>query len=440
MKAKKKPASKASPSEFEYLYHEVMVPFFDEVQDRRRENSSYELSDALKSGYAIYSLKSPSLFYFRQKSEAEESNLKTIYGIRDIPSDNGLRKILDGIPSEELREAFALLFSRIKQEGLLKDYYYWNKHLVVSIEGVEHFSSKKISCPHCLQRTHRDGSRSNYHSMLSAAVVCPGEKEVFVMDNEPIVRQGGEQKNDCELNAAKRLLDKLQLTHNQEFMVLTMDALYACAPLVCRINENPNWRYVINAKESSHQALFEQFDRLNEEHKVHWEDIKTAEGTYTFGYVNKLSLNDSNRDVLCNFLYCIWMNKKGEEKIFSWITNITLSRKTIMPVMRMGRSRWKIENEVFNTLKNQDYNFSHNFGHGEENLCTNFAYLMMLAFTVDQAQQRACKYFQAILKHLKTKLKLWEAVKAVFRILPCESMTELYGKICKMYQIQVDSG
>ncbi len=169
-------------------------------------------------------------------------------------------------------------------------------------------------------------------------------------------------------------------------MVLIMDALYVCTPLVCHIDENPNWRYVINAKESSHRALFEQFDRLNEEHKVHWEDIKTTEGTYTFGYVNNLSLNDSNRDVLCNFLYCIWTNKKGEEKIFSWITNITLSRKTIMSMMRMGRSRWKIENEIFNTLKNQDYNFSHNFRHGEENLCTNFAYLMMLAFTVDQAQ------------------------------------------------------
>ena len=209
MKAKKKSAAKASPSEFEYLYHEELVPFFDKVQDRRRENSSYKLSDALKSGYAIYSLKYPLLFHFRQKSEAEERNLKTIYGIRDIPSDNELRKILDGIPSEELREVFALLFSRIKQEGLLRDCYYWNKHLVVSVDGVEHFSSKKISCPHCLQRTHRDGSRSNYHSMLSAAVVCPGEKEVFVIDDKPIVRQGGEQKNDCEFNTAKRLIDKL---------------------------------------------------------------------------------------------------------------------------------------------------------------------------------------------------------------------------------------
>ena len=51
----------------------------------------------------------------------------------------------------------------------------------------------------------------------------------------------------------------------------------------------------------------------------------------------------------------------------------------------------KIENETFNTLKNQGYNFEHNYGHGDENLSVVFAMLMMLAFLVDQAQQLACQ-------------------------------------------------
>jgi len=37
---------------------------------------------------------------------------------------------------------------------------------------------------------------------------------------------------------------------------------------------------------------------------------------------------------------------------------------------RGGRARWRIENETFNTLKNQGYHFAHNYGHGENNLCT----------------------------------------------------------------------
>ena len=52
--------------------------------------------------------------------------------------------------------------------------------------------------------------------------------------------------------------------------------------------------------------------------------------------------------------------------------------------MRAGRARWRIENETFNSLKNQGYEFEHNFGHGEKNLATVFAALMMLAFAIDQ--------------------------------------------------------
>ena len=38
------------------------------------------------------------------------------------------------------------------------------------------------------------------------------------------------------------------------------------------------------------------------------------------------------------------------------------SRETVEPVMRGGRARWKIENETFNTLKNQGDAFEHNYG------------------------------------------------------------------------------
>ena len=82
--------------------------------------------------------------------------------------------------------------------------------------------------------------------------------------------------------------------------------------------------------------------------------------------------------------------------------------------MRAGRARWKIENETFNTLKNQSYNFEHNYGHGKINLSVNLALLMMLAFLVDQAQQLACSLFQAVLEKEGNKKKLWEDVRHLF--------------------------
>lgn len=422
---------------FDSVYSEVIVPHFETIKDHRQENYSFSLLDALKSGFAIYSLKSPSLLSFQKRSTAEDSNLKNIYEINQIPSDNGFRKILDNISSPQLRPGFNKLFEYVGKKKILDNFKFWQNHYTVSIDGVEHFSSKKVSCDKCMQRSHRDGSTSFYHSMLSAALVHPDQKEVFILDNEPIVKQDGAIKNDCERNAAKRLLSNLKSLYSNELMVFTFDALYACNPIIEQLNECGNWRYTIGIKEEGNKHLFEQFDRKNENHNANWHTVKDKQGKHEFGYINGLELNQSSPGTKVNMLYYEWTNKNGEVKIFSWITNIKLSKNNVFNVMKMARSRWKIENETFNTLKNQGYNFSHNFGHGEKELCTVFAYLMMMAFCVDQIQQHCCIYFKGLVKDLKTKKKLWESMRAVFKILPRKSMTQVFFSIAEMYQIRL---
>lgn len=155
---------------FDSLYHGVITRLFKKINDKRAENYSYELVDALKCGFTIYSLKFASLFSFRKRSKAEDSNLTTAYGIQKIPTDNTLRNILDAVNPEKIRQGFYDLFKRIRKLGILDSYRYWRKHLVVSIDGVEHFCSKTINCKHCMQRKHQDGTTSFYHSMLSAAL------------------------------------------------------------------------------------------------------------------------------------------------------------------------------------------------------------------------------------------------------------------------------
>jgi len=98
-------------------------------------------------------------------------------------------------------------------------------------------------------------------------------------------------------------------------------------------------------------------------------------------------------------------------------------------LVRGGRARWKIENETFNTLKNQDYHFEHNFGHGEQNLSVVFAMLMMLAFLVDQTQELCCPLFQAVHKKLVSRRSLWDHLRSHFRHCLCESMQQLLEAI-----------
>ena len=96
---------------------------------------------------------------------------------------------------------------------------------------------------------------------------------------------------------------------------------------------------------------------------------------------------------------------------------------------RGGRKRWSIENETFNTLKNQGYHFEHNYGHGVQNLSVVFAMLMMLAFLVDQAQQLCCPLFRAVWQKLGSKRALWEKLRSHFYHFAFRSMRHLYEVI-----------
>ena len=103
--------------------------------------------------------------------------------------------------------------------------------------------------------------------------------------------------------------------------------------------------------------------------------------------------------------------------------------------MRCGRARWRIENETFNTLKNQGYHFERNFGHGKKNLSVVFAFSMMLSFLVDQVQQMCCDLFSKVLEVLKRKKYLWKHVYACFIYMDCNSITSLYLLILKKEKV-----
>ena len=116
------------------------------------------------------------------------------------------------------------------------------------------------------------------------------------------------------------------------------------------------------------------------------------------------------------------------------MTDFRLDEHNVFRIMRGGRSRWKIENETFNTLKNQGYQFEHNFGHGQEHLSVVLAMLMMLAFLVDQTQQLCCPLFRAVWKKLGSKKMLWERMRSFFREHIVCSMREILEALCYRYE------
>lgn len=192
--------------------------------------------------------------------------------------------------------------------------------------------------------------------------------------------------------------------------VAVEDALYANAPHLEWL-KRLNYRYIIGVKPADHQWLFDYVSVGKRNSITFMRDSKT----YQLSWFNDVPLNASHEDSRVNFIACEEMNNKGKRQHFTWITDIPVTQQNSYQLMRGARARWRIENETFNTLKNQGYHFAHNFGHGYRYLNSVFAHLMMLAFLVDQLQKLCCPLFQKALKACLKKKHLWEALRNYFR-------------------------
>jgi hypothetical protein len=424
-----------------YLKFDNLIQFLDEqfqaFPDHRTNNSKYPLADVLKAAFAMFSLKSSSLLDFKKQSAPEESNLRSIYRIKgEIPCDNQMRVILDKFSPEYLRGQLSGIFSLLKKSGLLAEYKYWQKSVIVSIDATEHFSSTKVHCANCTKKKLRNGKISYQHSALGAVLVHPDKPEVFVLDVEPIVNQDGVKKNDCERNAAKRLIENLAQTYPEMAIILVEDALYANAPHIRQIREK-GYDYILNIKPDSHKSLFKQFEgRRNREMVKEMEQTDRTGVKHKFSWTNGLWLGETTTDVQVNVLMYEQTDRKGKVTRWSWITNLKLSVLTIEKVMKAARARWKIENETFNTLKNQGYNFKHNYGHGEKNLATVLMLIMMQAFLIDQIQQRYSETFRKLQQGLGSRKKLWASIRSAFQMIKFRTMQDLHYHIFYVYQLE----
>src|SRR6266403_4379409 len=376
------------------------------------------------SAFAMFSLKSPSLLAFDK--QRAEGNLGTIYGIIRAPCDTYMRETLDPVSPESLRPSFKSVFRQLQRGKALEDMVFLDGHYLLALDGTGYFSSPTIHCASCLHKVHRNGAITYSHQMLGAALIHPDKREVIPLMPEPIVKQDGTEKNDCERNAAKRFVTKFRRDHPHLKVIVTEDSLSSNAPHIETLHAH-DMRYILGVKEGDHAFLFAQVAEAAQAGRVTYYDREDRhQGMHhRFRFVCGMPLNESHPSLRVNFIEC-WETVKGKVQHFSWVTDLRVNKGTVYRIMQGARARWRIENETFNTLKNQGYHFEHNFGHGYQHLSVVFAVLMMLAFLVDQVQQLCCPLFQAVWTKLGSKRRLWARMRAQFYDYVLHSMRHLF--------------
>lgn len=191
---------------------ETVKTSFASIKEVKKRQKPISLVDTLMSGYALFSLKYPSLLQFDRhyRENMISHNLEHIFGIKDVPSDTQMRVRLDEIEPTLLRPTYRRLFAQCQRSKHLELFKYYENRYLMPLDGTGYFNSDDVHCDNCCQRHHKDGRITYYHQMLSATIVHPDHKVVIPFAPEPIMKTDGANKNDCERNAAMRFLDDLK--------------------------------------------------------------------------------------------------------------------------------------------------------------------------------------------------------------------------------------
>jgi len=367
---------------------------FAKVKDPRRENFKLKLPNLLSLSFSMFHLKDPSLSSFREQFSVRAENLARVYGVMVLPGDTALRESIDKVLPSELQALFKPLLGFLKKQNALKKRQVLGGYTAVSVDGTGHYCSGTKGCPQCMVKNHRNGKTTYYHQLLGAVAVHPDESTVFPVACEAIVKQDGNKKKDWELNASKRIIQQSRAALGEEKIIAIFDALYINGPHIKALSKE-NMSYIIGSKGQTYVDV--QVKVLRQNNQLESLTWKKDGKKCTINFANNLILNGQHQEILTNYFEYIEIDVKTGKQTFyaTWITDLEITKDNAKAFVKVARSRWKIENETFNTLKNQGYHLEHNYGHGKKYLATNFAILTFIAFLVDQIAQHLDKDFQA---------------------------------------------
>jgi hypothetical protein len=186
---------------------------------RRPDRIDDSLHGTLMSGFAMLFFQSPNLLEFqhKMKQRRHQCNLETIFGGREVPSDTQMRDIFDGVPVELIRPLLATLFEKIRRAGWAKEFTTTlasgadqGTYDMLMLDGSDYVHSTCLPCPSCLQRRDYAGQGHFRHTVVVGTLVKAGSHRVLPLDVEEVRNDDGQDKQDCEIHAAKRLLARLR--------------------------------------------------------------------------------------------------------------------------------------------------------------------------------------------------------------------------------------
>ena len=236
----------------------------------------------------------------------------------------------------------------------LQQYQLFDARYLITLDGSRYFSSCQVHCEHCLTTTHRDGTVRYHHDILQAAIVHPDKRQVLPLAPEFVrnsdANGGDYDKQDCEINAGSRMLERLRADYPRMGAIIVADSLYSKQPFVEQLTA-ARFSFLLVAKPGDHRSLYQDVAVLRRGNLLdrHATDHRGERREYQ--WVTDLPLNGNPDSPRINFIQFRIVKAGKVTYRNAWVTDLVPTTANIAQLVRAARARWKIENEGFNTLK-----------------------------------------------------------------------------------------
>lgn len=412
---------------------------------KANNNTKYEIADAALSAYSVFFMQSPSFLAHQRDMQQRKGkdNAATLFGVSKIPSDNQIRNLLDPVTPDHFHADFIWMHQELEQSGCLAAFQDYKSTYLIPFDGVVFHSSEKIHCDNCSTRQDRNGTTHYYHSAILPVIVKPDSAHVLSLPPEFIVPQDGHEKQDCERAAVKRWL----VQHHGQFpprsVTFLGDDLHSNQPLCQLIDQTYDQFFIFVCKPDSHPTLYqwlaslEGAGGLEGKQERHWNGRHGEIWSYRF--VNQIPLRAGEDAMLVNWLELTITHEDTGKQLYhnAWVTNHRVRLKNVARLAKMGRTRWKVENENINVLKTKGYNLEHNFGHGQSHLSNVFFSLNILAFLTHTAQHLLNKAYTLLRDTLAVRRTFFNDLKALTRYIVFDSWDVLFAFMLEGLELEL---
>ena len=325
--------------------------------------------------------------------------------LKEIPDWQTIQDVIEQLNYNEIDDIRKYMFKALLRSKMF-DRFRYNGYIQLIVDATGLTALDYNLNGNCLTRT-RDGKTKYYKYVLEAKVVFGNM--LISIDSEWIENNklnNEKDKQDCEVNAFKRMAVRIKKNYPKLKFVITGDALYATTPMI-NICKNNKWHYIFNLKKDRLKNVYEEFeDNINYENEVSKENYF-------------LSSNIQFKENIVNVFRYIEV-KENKTTIFNYITDLKVDNYNIEEIVIMGRRRWKIENEGFNEQKNGTYKISH--------LCSRFENALKIHYLFIQIAHTIRQLFELgslVVKEIKKILTKKEISKKLITLLISSSITNL---------------